>query len=153
MELPVEDRSDATVAESFMQKHMASSLKVEAKGLSYHYEDGMPILSDSDFVADAGQIVTFVGPSGEGKTTLLRLLLGLVEPYAGKAALTGSSGTNYFINAGTRQVFAYVPQGNSIFSGTVESNLRTVKPDATEEEMLAAAKPGQSAKRVVNVVG
>ena len=52
----------------------------------------------------------------------------------------GSSGTQYPISAGTRSVFAYVPQGNSVFTGTVAENLRLVNPEATEEEMEQALK-------------
>lgn len=135
MELPVEDRSDATVAESFIEKHIASSLKVEAKGLSYHYKDGMPILSDSDFIADAGQIVTFVGPSGEGKTTLLRLLLGIIRPQTGTLRLCAEDGSHIDISASTRSLFAYVPQGNTFFSGTVRENLQMIRPDATDVQL------------------
>ena len=135
MELPVEDRSDTAAAEAFIQKHMTSSLKVEAKGLSYHYEDGMPILSDSDFVADAGQIVTFVGPSGEGKTTLLRLLLGIIRPQNGTLSLCAEDGSHMDISASTRSLFAYVPQGNTFFSGTIRENLQMICPDATDSQL------------------
>ena len=135
MELPVEDRSDATVAESFIQKHMTSSLKVEAKGLSYYYEEGMPILSDSDFVADAGQIVAFVGPSGEGKTTLLRLLLGIIRPRNGTLRLCAEDGSYIDISASTRYLFAYVPQGNTFFSGTIRENLQIICPNATDVQL------------------
>ena len=135
MELPVEDRSDAPAAESFVQKHMASSLSVEAKGLSYHYEDGMSVLSDSDFVADAGQIVTFVGPSGEGKTTLLRLLLGIIRPQNGTLELYAEDESRIDISASTRALFAYVPQGNTFFSGTVRENLQMIRPDATDAQL------------------
>ena len=135
MELPIEDRSDAAVAESFVQKHMATSLSVEAKGLSYHYEDGMPVLSDSNFVADAGQIVAFVGPSGEGKTTLLRLLLGIVRPQNGSLELCSEDGSRIDISASTRALFAYVPQGNTLFSGTVRENLQMIRPDATDAQL------------------
>ena len=58
-----------------------------------------------------------------------------MEPHSGKVALTGGSGTNYFITAGTRSVFAYVPQGNSVFSGTIAENLRLVKPEASDAEL------------------
>lgn len=135
MELPVEDRSDAPVAESFVQKHMASSLRVEAKGLSYHYEHGMSVLSDSNFVADAGQIVTFVGPSGEGKTTLLRLLLGIIRPQNGSLELCSEDGSRIDVSASTRALFAYVPQGNTFFSGTVRENLQMIRPDATDAQL------------------
>ena len=81
-----------------------------------------------------------MGPSGEGKTTFLRILLGLVEPCSGTAELIGSSGKTYPINAGTRSLFAYVPQENSIFTGSIAHNLRIVAPDATESDMEQALK-------------
>ena len=135
MDLPVEDRSDAPAAKSFIEEHKTSSLKVEAKGLSYYYEEGMPVLSDSDFVADAGQIVSFVGPSGEGKTTLLRLLLGIVRPRSGTLQLCAEDGSRMDISASTRSLFAYVPQGNTLFSGTVRENLQLIRPDATDAQL------------------
>ena len=135
MELPVEDRSDAPVVNSFVAKHVGTSLSVEAKGVSYHYEDGMPILTESDFVADAGQIVTFVGPSGEGKTTLLRLLLGIVRPQSGTLKLCAEDGSCIDISASTRSLFTYVPQGNAFFSGTVRENLQIIRPDATDAQL------------------
>ena len=135
MELPVEDRSDAPVVEAFVHQHQVTSLRVEAKGLSYHYEDGMLVLTDSDFVANAGQIVTFVGPSGEGKTTLLRLLLGIIRPKNGTLRLCAEDGSNIDISASTRALFAYVPQGNTFFSGTVRENLLMMHPDATDAQL------------------
>lgn len=140
MELPVEDRSDAPIVSSFVAKHVATSLSVEAKGVSYHYEDGMPILTESDFVADAGQIVTFVGPSGEGKTTLLRLLLGIVRPQSGTLKLCAEDGSCIDISASTRSLFTYVPQGNTFFSGTVRENLQIIRPDATDTQLYEALR-------------
>ena len=85
-------------------------------------------------------MIAITGPSGDGKTTLLRLLLGLVEPDEGTAALVGKNGQRYSISAGTRQIFAYVPQGNSVFSGTIAENLRLARPDATDEELKEMLK-------------
>ena len=93
------------------------------------------MLSDSDFVADAGQIVSFVGPSGEGKTTLLRLLLGIVRPRSGALQLCAEDGSRMDISASTRSLFAYVPQGNTLFSGTVRENLQLIRPDATDAQL------------------
>jgi len=135
MDLPVEDRSDAADAQAFIQNHGASPLRVEASGLSYHYEDGTPVLSESDFTVSAGQIVTFVGPSGEGKTTLLRLLLGIVRPKSGSLVLCTEDGKRINISPSTRALFSYVPQGNTMFSGTVGDNLRLIRPDATDEQL------------------
>ena len=116
------------------------TLDIVMERVSFRYRNGDTVLDPFDFTARHGDLIAIIGPSGEGKTTLLRLLLGLVEPHAGKAALTGGSGTNYFINAGTRGVFAYVPQGNSVFSGTIAENLRLVKPEASDEELEAVLK-------------
>ena len=140
MDLPTEDRSDAPAADAFAEKYMTTSLKVEAKNLSYRYEDDIPVLSDSSFTADAGQIVTFVGPSGEGKTTLLRMLLGIVRPKSGSLELCAEDGNRIDISASTRTLFAYVPQGNTLFSGTVRENLLLIRPDATEEQLYDALR-------------
>jgi ABC-type bacteriocin/lantibiotic exporter with double-glycine peptidase domain len=140
MELPSEDRKDAQETEAFARAHTASTLSVRAQGLSYSYEDGTQVLSGADFLADSRQIVAIVGPSGEGKTTLLRLLLGIVRPKAGTLELYAEDGKAIAVSPSTRQFFAYVPQENTLFSGTIAENLRLIKPDATEDEMYAALK-------------
>ena len=116
------------------------TLDIVMKQVAFHYQDGDSVLEPFDFVARHGDTIAIIGPSGEGKTTLLRLLLGLVEPDNGKIMLKGSSGKRYPITAGTREVFAYVPQGSSIFSGTIAENLRLVRPDATDRELKRVLK-------------
>ena len=140
MELPSEDRRDAQETEAFARAHTASTLSVRAQGLSYSYEDGTQVLSGADFLADSRQIVAIVGPSGEGKTTLLRLLLGIVRPKAGTLELYAEDGNAIAVSPSTRQFFAYVPQENTLFSGTIAENLRLIKSNATEDEMYAALK-------------
>ena len=76
----------------------------------------------------------------EGKTTMIRLILGLIHPEKGEAYLRASNGKQVEMNADTRHLFAYVPQGNTILSGTIAENLKMVKQDATEEEMIEALK-------------
>ena len=115
-------------------------LEISLKNVSFRYVNGDTVLSSFDFSARSGDQIAVIGPSGEGKTTLLRLLLGLVEPCEGAAELRGGSGASYGISAGTRDAFAYVPQGNSIFSGTVARNLRIVAPEATDGELEAVLK-------------
>ena len=110
-------------------------LDISLHDVSFRYSTGEPVLEPFDFTVCYGDQVAIIGPSGEGKTTLLRLLLGLVEPDTGTAELVGKTGSRYAIDAGTRQAFAYVPQGNSVFSGTIAENLRLVCPDATEAEL------------------
>ena len=77
---------------------------------------------------------------GEGKTTMIRLILGLVRPEDGEVKLRASNGREIPMNAETRHLFAYVPQGNTILSGTIAENMRMVKEDATDEEIIEALK-------------
>lgn len=140
MDLPVEDRTDAPEADAFINAHATSALQVVAKGITYHYEGADPVLVDSDFAADAGQIVAFVGPSGEGKTTLLRLLLGIVRPKEGSLTLCAEDGSQIPISPATRSLFAYVPQGNTMFSGTIRENLCLCRKDATDEQLYEALR-------------
>ena len=132
-QLPEENKN---VPEGLQQEQ---KLSICLKQTSFAYSTGDRVLDSFDFSVDSGDTVAITGPSGEGKTTLLRLLLGLVVPTTGQAELVGNA-RRYPICAGTRRAFAYVPQGNSIFSGTVAQNLRLVKPEATAEEMEWALK-------------
>ncbi len=108
--------------------------------LSFAYVEGTNVITDSRFVARPGEIVALIGPSGEGKTTMIRLILGLVCPQSGRALIRAADGTEVTMNAETRHLFAYVPQGNTILSGTIAENMRTVKEDATDEEIIEALK-------------
>lgn len=114
--------------------------QIQLENVFFSYIEEKQVLCSSDFKASPGEIVALVGPSGEGKTTLIRMFLGLIVPDKGNAVLMDFQGNHIPINASARKYVSYVPQGNSIFSGTVEDNLRMVKEDATEEEMEAALK-------------
>lgn len=94
----------------------------------------------SAFHAEPGEIVALVGPSGEGKTTMIRLILGLVRPDRGRVFLRTGAGLEAEVNAETRHLFSYVPQGNTILSGTIADNLRMVKEDATDQELEEALR-------------
>ena len=82
--------------------------------------------------------MALVGTSGEGKTTLLRLILGLIEPDTGKAILKAQDGTEQKLNADTRVCFSYVPQGNTLLAGSIAENLSIAKEGASREEMKTA---------------
>ena len=71
---------------------------------------------------------------------MIRLILGLVRPQDGSVTLCASDGREIPMNAETRHLFAYVPQGNTIISGTIAENMRMVKEDATDEEIIEALK-------------
>ncbi len=101
-------------------------------------DDRKVVLSDVNIHAEAGTVAALVGPSGEGKSTLMRLMLGLVSPDKGRLYLTDSTGRCFPMGADTRYLLAYVPQGNTVLAGTIAENLRLVNPAVTEEEMVAA---------------
>ena len=123
-----------------MKETMDQGLSVKLNDVFFQYVEDKPVLQRSDFVAKPNEIVAVVGPSGEGKTTMLRMFLGLILPEAGSAVLEDCNGNQVPMNADTRQFFSYVPQGNTIFSGTIAENLRMVKEDATDEEIIEALK-------------
>lgn len=125
---------------SEMDVYAADGFTVEMHDVDYAYITNRNVISESGFVAKPGEIVAFVGPSGEGKTTMIRLILGLIRPQEGNVLLRASNGRTVEMNADTRHLFAYVPQGNTILSGTIAENMQMVKEDATEEEMIEALK-------------
>ncbi len=108
--------------------------------VTFAYQDGEPVLEHIHFSAAPGEIVALTGPSGEGKTTMIRLMLGLIRPREGRAVLTDERGAAYPISAATRSAFSYVPQGNTVFAGTIADNLRMVCPEATDAALIAALK-------------
>ncbi len=115
-------------------------LTVQMTGVDFTYEDGNQVISDSSFIARPGEIVALVGPSGEGKTTMLRMILGLISPGAGQVILRAADGTEVGMSADIRQFFSYVPQGNTMMAGTVAENLRKVKEDASDGDIIEALK-------------
>ena len=111
---------------------------VAGEDASYAYVPHQPVLTHADFRAAPGETVALVGPSGGGKTTMIRLLLGLIRPAEGRAYLQAADGRQVEVNAGLRRYFSYVPQGNTLLSGTIADNLRMVKPDASDAQLRAA---------------
>ncbi len=112
--------------------------EVRMNELSFAYVEGKRVIEESGFRACPGEIVALVGPSGEGKTTMIRLMLGLIRPDEGRAFLRAADGSEVEMNADSRGLFSYVPQGNTILSGTVAENLRLVREDASDEELIEA---------------
>ncbi|MBQ3215968.1 MAG: ABC transporter ATP-binding protein [Oscillospiraceae bacterium] len=114
------------------------SCTLEAKQIRVGYNTQRTVLEDVDITAPAGQIIALVGPSGEGKTTLLRMLLGLIRPDQGSIQLIDETGSRYPVGADTRNCFTYVPQGNTMIAGTVAENLLLARENATEQELIEA---------------
>lgn len=109
---------------------------IRAENLSFSF-DRDQLLKDTSFALPKGSFAVITGPSGIGKSTLLKLLLGIFSPEAGKLVLDCGNETVQ-LDRSTRKLFAYVPQGNLLLSGTLRENLTIVKPEATEEELTRA---------------
>ena len=123
-----------------LRSQMEQGFEVRMEDVDFSYVEEKKVISDSAFRASPGEIVALVGPSGEGKTTMIRLLLGLIHPDRGSVFLRAADGSEVDMNADIRFLFSYVPQGNAILSGTVAENLRMVREDATDEELEQALK-------------
>lgn len=99
------------------------------------------ILHDFSYDFPPGSITAVLGETGSGKTTLIRLILALLEPTEGEVALYSSAGgVAEKVSPATRCCFSYVPQGNTLLSGTIRDNLLMGNPAATEAEMTAALR-------------
>ena len=120
-------------------KDITSNLYITGKDINFSYKKELPILKNINFNINPSEIVALVGPSGEGKTTLIRLILSLIHPTSGNAYISNSS-INEDIIPDHRNLISYVPQGNTLFSGTIEENLKIGNPDATMEELIDCCK-------------
>ena len=105
------------------------------RGVSFAYGQN-EVFTDADFEIRKNDFVVI---SGIGKSTLFKLLLGVLTPDGGEITVT-ADGRTYPADKNTRGLFAYVPQGNLLFSGTVRDNIRFIKENATDEEVLRAAE-------------
>lgn len=108
------------------------------RGVSFAYGQN-EVFTDADFEIRKNDFVVISGISGIGKSTLFKLLLGVLTPDGGEITVT-ADGRTYPADKNTRGLFAYVPQGNLLFSGTVRDNIRFIKENATDEEVLRAAE-------------
>ena len=116
--------------------HLLRPVGVRVEGLSFSYGMGRQVLHDVSFQIAPCEVVAVMGPSGAGKTTLVRLLLGLVEPTSGSIALTRDGSVVSCSDA--RGLVSYVPQGNTLLSGTIRENLLMGDAEATDGELRNA---------------
>lgn len=115
---------------------------LELKDVSFTY-DKEEVLHKISLKIAPGRRVGVVGASGAGKTTFVRLLLALVEPDSGEAVYI-ADGKEEKISADSRRFVSYVPQGNTLASGTIRSNLLTGNKNATEEELREALEMAEA---------
>lgn len=139
-QLPQEPVETDEETQQFINKIQNNGSSLTVQNVNFSYITGGQVLHNVSMKAGRHEIVALVGPSGEGKTTVLRLLLGLMQPTSGEISIQLNNGESIPVSPKTRRLFSYVPQGNSVFSGTILENLRMVNPEATEEEVIEALK-------------
>lgn len=135
-ELPLETKSDT---EMNMKQYQHGEVGIVVDNVSFAYIQDTFILERVSMEVRPGEIVAIIGPSGEGKTTLMRLLLALVTPNLGKIYISGSD-ERQEVSPATRKYFSFVPQGNTVFSGSIEDNLRIGNPKSTRDELESVAR-------------
>jgi ABC-type bacteriocin/lantibiotic exporter with double-glycine peptidase domain len=140
LEMPKEDYSGTDEAAVFAEKYEKQGLSLCVEDMTYAYHDAANVFADASMEAHPHEIVALVGPSGEGKTTMLRLILSVLRPQNGSLNIVAENGERIPVAPYTRRFFSYVPQGNTMFSGTIAENMRNVKPEATDEEIVEVLK-------------
>lgn len=124
---------------------MESPLGIRFSHVNFSYTpESRQILQDFNYEFRPGTVTAIVGETGAGKTTLVKMLFSLVSPQSGRVRIYDSKGQEADITASERVRFCYVPQGNSLFSGTIRSNLLLGNPDATEKEMYDALQVAEA---------
>ncbi len=117
----------------------ASSAAVNMEAVSFAYNGDETVLGDINLEVVAGETVALVGPSGGGKSTLFKLLLGYYPPNAGAISILGK-GIDQYLLSELREQLAYVPQESYLFSGSIAENIAFGNVGAGQEEIIAAAK-------------
>lgn len=112
--------------------------KIGFDDVTFSY-DRDTVLENVSFDINKNDFFVISGISGIGKSTLFKLLVGVLPPQSGKVSIS-SGGKEYAVDKYTRPLFAYVPQGNMLFSGTIRENIKFIKSDATDKEIMEAAK-------------
>lgn len=139
-DIPKETDEDAQIVIKMLEESKESILKIEGKGITFNYKNSeQTVLKNADFCVKSGETIAFIGPSGEGKTTALRLILGLIRPSEGLVEFSCGAET-VKASCSTRRLCSYVPQGNDVVSGSVAENLRAVNPDASDKDIEEALK-------------
>lgn len=136
--LEIEDVKDEAYSDS---EHISDFDEILFDNVTFRYNEDA-VVSNINISVKKGEFVVISGESGAGKSTALKLLLGLLSADSGKILVIGN-GKSFDIGTSTRNLFAYVPQGNMIFSGTVRENIAFAREEATDSEIENAAKIAQ----------
>lgn len=143
--MPSQKRPDANHIAS-----LDSSKGVEFKNVCFSCEEGTEVLHDISFIAEKSQVTALVGPSGGGKTTVARLLAGFWDQLSGAIKLGGINTKDISFKQLMSEI-SYVSQDNYLFGVSIRDNIRLGKPDATDEEIISAAKAAHCHDFIMNL--
>ncbi len=135
--MEIEDcpQEKASAEKKHLKRIVSDFQSIEVENVTFGYKD-CPVLENCSLKAQKGSITAITGESGSGKSTLFKILLGLYEPQRGNITLNG----DIKVDSSLRGLFAYVPQGNMILSGTVRENITLCNDAVSQEEIIKAAK-------------
>ncbi|GIQ71485.1 ABC transporter ATP-binding protein [Xylanibacillus composti] len=133
------EREQQDDGKALPQSTAVSQSMVECKHVNFSYTAKAPALQDINFKIENGQFAAFVGPSGGGKSTLIKLLLGFYKQFDGEILINGVPLRHYSL-VELREMIAFIPQDAYIFEGSIYENIRFGSPNATREQVESAAK-------------
>lgn len=134
----VEDEPETNIEDINVKGIYSNLNSIHFDNITFGYDRDI-ILNDTSLVVNKGDFVAIMGISGIGKSTLLKLLLGVFQTQTGEIYLHTEDG-DISVDKHTRKLFSYVPQGNFLLSGTIKDNLTFINPDATDEEIQEAIR-------------
>lgn len=137
LERPLDALTDNNSISDYSDDEIATTLSTDIsfRDVSFSYDEDSKILSDVSLKINPGEIIGLIGPSGEGKTTLIRLILSLIFPTSGEIKINNEN-----LKIVHRNLISYVPQGNTLFSGTILENLKLGDDSAQIAEIDEALK-------------
>jgi ABC-type transport system involved in Fe-S cluster assembly fused permease/ATPase subunit len=138
-----------TVADTNQKELVVKKCKVEFKDVNFSYDERKPVLKGISFVAEPGQTVAFVGETGGGKSTMLKLLFRFYDVTSGSITIDDQD-IRSVTQSSLREVLGVVPQDPALFNMSIRENVRYARLDATDEEIEEACKAAAVHDKIVS---
>lgn len=129
---------------------LSQASMVSLRNVSFAYDEQQQVLTDVNLDVDPGSVIALAGPSGGGKSTIFKLLLGFYQANAGECLLMGRPLGSYSLEE-LREQIAFVPQDSYLFAGTIYDNIAYGRPGATTQEIIAAAQAANAHDFIVSM--
>jgi len=150
LDLPLEEDLYKEIKVAERKDYAKEDIYIRFKNVSFSYDGNQPVLRNISFEIEKNKKTAFVGPSGGGKSTIFKLLLGFYPSYDGKIEIFGKELREYSIEE-LRDLISYVPQDVYLFNGTIYENVRYGKLNATDEEIIEALKKANAYDFVIEL--